>query len=86
MKRVRIASGRNHYRDIEVPIDRKEGLEMLVEAMDPKHDESGGDAYRNSVAGRVAFGLFGEQFMAPNPTIALNFVLQKLCEVEETDD
>jgi hypothetical protein len=78
VKTIRISSGRQHYRDIQVPENFEEGLAMLIEAMDPALDNSGGDATRNSIAGRVAFGLFGEN--APNPTAALNFLLQKICE------
>jgi hypothetical protein len=78
MKKVRIASGRSHYRIIEVPETFEEAHNMLVEAMDNKHDASGGDAYRNSIAGRVAFALL---FMeTDNPTIALNYLLRQFCK------
>jgi hypothetical protein len=81
VKRVRIMSGKDHFRDIEVP-DKgnwEEARLMLVRAMNPALDGSGGDATRNSIAGRVVFGMFGHDF-TPNPTTALNFLLQKICE------
>jgi hypothetical protein len=82
MKKVRIVSGRHHWRVIEVPETWDEGRAMLIDAMSAKYDNSGGDAHRNSVAGRVAFGMFGNgpNSLVPNPTVALNFLLQKICE------
>jgi hypothetical protein len=78
MKKIRIMSGRDHFRNIEVPETWEEALSMLTEAMETVYDASGGDAHRNSVAGLVVYGMFGDA-TTPNPTIALNFLLQKIC-------
>jgi hypothetical protein len=41
------------------------------------HDRRGGNLERQSVCARVAFG---EQFMAPDPTTALIYLVQRVCE------
>jgi hypothetical protein len=84
LKTIRIASGRGRFRYAVIPETLVECRTMLIEAVDKKHDDSGGDAYRNSVAGRVAygimaFGLLGDEVVIPNPTLALNHLLQKIC-------
>jgi hypothetical protein len=79
MKTVKIMSGKDHFRDIETPETWEEAHEMLTEAMGAMYSASGGDAHRNSVAGRVVYGMFGDA-TTPNPTTALNFLLQKICE------
>jgi hypothetical protein len=67
-------------RAIEVPDTYAEGFEMLTASMNNFHDRRGGNLERASVAGRVAFGLFGERFLAADPTIALVFLLQEICK------
>jgi hypothetical protein len=66
-------------RDADVPDTWKEGEEMLAQAMNAYQDRRGGNLERMSCAARVAYGLFGERFMAPDPTIALLYVLQEVC-------
>ena len=43
------------------------------------HDARGHNLSRQSVAARVAYGLFGERFTAANPTDALIWLLPEIC-------
>ena len=43
---------------------------MLVRTMNAYQDRRGGNLERLSCAARVAYGLFGEHFMAPDPNKA----------------
>lgn len=74
MKLVRI-----NKREAEVPESYVDALGMLEHAMSPYQDRRGGNIERMSCAARVAYGLFGERFMAPDPTTALVFLLQEVC-------
>jgi hypothetical protein len=65
--------------DAEIPTSWAEVLSMLDAAMNPYQDRRGGNVARLSVCARVAYGLFGEPFMAPDPTIGLLFLLQEVC-------
>jgi hypothetical protein len=65
------------YREAEFPDTYAEGFDMLVKMMNGCHDGRGGNLERTSVSARVAFGLFGERFMAPEPTTALVFLMQE---------
>jgi hypothetical protein len=76
MKIVRFHNGR----EAEVPDTYAEGFDMLVKTMNAYHDRRGGNLERLSCAARVAYGLFGKRFMAPDPTIALVYLMQKICE------
>jgi hypothetical protein len=76
MKTIRVDT----YREIEVPTSWKEGEAMLTHALGSYYDKRGGNVARHSIAARVAFGLFGEQFMAADPTIALLYLLQRICQ------
>jgi hypothetical protein len=66
-------------REVEVPDTYAEALSMLDAAMNPYHDRRGGNVERLSVASRVAFWIVGERFVAPDPTIALIYLLQEVC-------
>ena len=66
-------------REVEVPTTYAEGEKILAAAMNGFHDARGHNLSRQSVAARVAFGLFGERFMAANPTDALIWLLQEIC-------
>ena len=48
--------------------------------MNAYHDRRGGNLERASAAARVAFGLFGERFLAADPTDALVFLMQEICK------
>jgi hypothetical protein len=75
MRIVRSSDGRI----VEAPETYGEGLDMLTHAMGRYYDKRGGNIARMSCASRVAFGLFGEHFMAADPTDALVYLLQEIC-------
>jgi hypothetical protein len=66
-------------REVEVPETWKEALSMLDAVMNPYQDRRGGNLERMSVAARIAFWIVGERFLAPDPTIALVYLMQELC-------
>ena len=76
MRLVRFHNGR----EAEVPTSWDEGFDMLVATMNTYQDRRGGNLERMSCASRVAFGLFGAHFMAADPTDALVYLMQKICE------
>jgi len=76
MRTVRV----DKNREVEVPGSWKEGEEMLIAAMNSYHDRRGHNLTRASVAGRVAYGLFGAHFLAADPTSALVWLLRRICE------
>jgi hypothetical protein len=78
MKTVRFA----HDRETDVPETWDESHDMLTHATTGFYDERGGNLKRLSFAARVAYGMFGEQFMAGDPTMALIYLLQRICERE----
>jgi hypothetical protein len=78
MRTARFGNGR----EADLPDDWREGREMLVRAMNAYHDRRGGNLARMSACARVAHGLFGEQFLAADPTDALVFLMQLICERE----
>jgi hypothetical protein len=67
-------------REVEVPTMWREGEEMLTDAMNSYHDARGHNLARQSVAARVAYGLFGERFLAADPTSALVWLLREICK------
>jgi hypothetical protein len=75
MRIARVGNGR----EIEIPESYAEGLAMLTQVMGAYHDRRGGNLARQSAAARVAYGLFGERFMAADPTDALVYLLQEIC-------
>jgi hypothetical protein len=74
-----VTLGRNKQ-EIEIPETWAEGEQMVTEALGPYYDERGRNVLRLSIAARVAYGMFGEKTMAPDPTTALLYVLQKICQ------
>ena len=76
MKLVRVGNGR----ECEIPTSWKEGEELLTNVLGAYHDRRGGNLARQSAAARVAYGLFGEKFLAADPTDALVFLLQEICK------
>jgi hypothetical protein len=75
MRTVRV----DKNREIEVPDTYAEGEKMLTHALGAYHDRRGGNLARQSVAARVAHGLFGKQLMAADPTLALLYLMQRIC-------
>jgi hypothetical protein len=78
MRTVRFGNGR----EADLPDDWHEAREMLTEATNGYFDRRGGNLSRMSTCGRVTHGLFGEQFLAADPTDALVFLMQRICERE----
>ena len=70
--------GRNKQ-EIEIPETWAESEKMIVEALGPYYDERGRNVLRLSIAARVAYGMLGEKTMAPDPTTALLYLLQRIC-------
>jgi hypothetical protein len=66
-------------RSAEVPETWKEAQDMIDHALSPYYDERGRNIMRLSIAARVAHGMFGERFLAPDPTKALLYLLQRIC-------
>jgi hypothetical protein len=67
-------------REMEIPETYAEALGMLDAVMNPYQDRRGGNLERISVAARVAFWIVGERFLAPDPTVALIFLMQEICK------
>lgn len=70
----------DHGREAEVPTNWAEGERMLTEALSGYYDTRGQNLTRMSIVTRVAYGMFGEKFMAPDPSHALIFLLQRICQ------
>lgn len=66
--------------EVDVPETWKEAEDMLTHALGPYYDKRGHNTARLSIIARVAHGMFGEKFMASEPTIALLYLLQKICQ------
>ena len=75
MKTVRV----DKNREVEVPTTWAEGEALITNGLGAYHDRRGGNLARQSAAARVAFGLFGAQLMAGDPTLALLYLLQRIC-------
>lgn len=66
-------------REVEVPTTWAEGEAMLTNALGAIYDGRGKNLARLSIASRVAYGLFGKEMLAADPTLALLFLLQRIC-------
>ena len=75
MKTVRVGNGHTY----EVPETWAEGEEMITKSM-AYHDTRGTNLAQLSTATRVAYGMYGHQFMASDPTQALMYLMQRLCQ------
>ena len=76
MKIVKVGNGR----ETEVPESWEEGEDMVEHALGAFYDVRGQNSARLSVCARIAYGMFGEHFMAADPTQALLYLLQRICE------
>ena len=75
MRVVRVGNGRIY----DVPDTFAEGEKMITAALKGRGDR-GSNLVIQAVAARVAYGLFGSEFMAADPTDALLFLLWRICE------
>ena len=66
-------------REAEVPTSWGEAEQMIAKALGAYYDGRGGNTTRLSIASRVAHGMFGRQLMAADPTLALLYLLQRIC-------
>ena len=74
MRTVRVGNGRI----FEVPDTWAEGEKMITKAM--KNQEGrGSNLVLQAVCSQVAYGLFGDAYLAADPTQALCFVMQRIC-------
>ena len=78
MKFVRVDKNRT----VEVPETWAEGEKMLTAALGSYYDERGRNTARLSIAARVAHGMFGQKWMAPDPTTTLIYLLQRICQLK----
>jgi hypothetical protein len=75
MRTVRV----DKNREVEVPVTWSEAEKMITHALGAYYDTRGRNLARLSIAGRVAHGMFGKQFMAAEPTRAILFLLREIC-------
>ena len=76
MRTVRV----DKNREVEVPATWSEGEAMITNALGAYYDARGKNLARLSIAARAAHGLFGRQYMAADPTLALLYLLQDICK------
>ena len=65
--------------EAEVPETWAEGEEMIAQAL-RYHDGRGGNLAIQSACARIAYGMFGEKWMAADPTQALAYLVQRICQ------
>jgi hypothetical protein len=75
MKTVRV----DKNREVDCPSTWSEGEAMITDALGAYYDGRGKNLARLSIASRVAHGLFGQQLMAADPTLALLYLMQRIC-------
>jgi hypothetical protein len=75
MRTVRV----DKNREAEVPTTWSEGEAMLTHALGAYYDGRGKNLARLSIAARVAYGLFGKDLLAGDPTLALLYLTQRIC-------
>jgi hypothetical protein len=76
---VRFVSIGKNRQMIEVPDTWVEAEAMITKAM-RYHNGRGGNTAQGAVARAVVYGMFGEKWMAADPTQALMFLMQKICK------
>ncbi len=77
MKTVRVGNGRIY----EVPETWAEGEAMITKAM-KNHDGRGSNLVLQAVVAQVAYGMFGDKWMAADPTQALCYLVQRICQLK----
>lgn len=75
MKAVRVGNGRVY----DVPTTWREGEDMITHALRNIEGRGSNTVLKNTCA-LVAYGLFGERWLAADPTTALAFLLQHICQ------
>jgi|GEM_PF-3913398 hypothetical protein len=80
MKYVKYHISKHNRREVEVPENWKEALDMLEHSMKNYNERRGGNNERMSVACRVAFGMFNPHGLIPDPTHALMYLMMEICK------
>ena len=75
MRFVTVGNGR----DYEVPETWAEAEALITQAM-KYSTERGGNLALQSACARTAYGMFGEVWLAADPTQALCYLMQKICQ------
>jgi len=65
--------------EAEVPETWAEAERMITAAL-RYHEGRGANLAINSVCARVAYGMFGERWMCADPTQALAYLMQCICQ------
>jgi hypothetical protein len=73
-----VSIGKNRQM-IEVPDTWIEAEAMITKAM-LHHGGRGGNTAQRAVASAVVYGMFGEKWMAADPTQALMYLVRRVCE------
>jgi hypothetical protein len=68
-------------KEAEVPENWAEAERMITNAM-RYHDGRGGNLAIQSVCARIAYGMYGDKWMAADPTQALAYWIQRLCQLK----
>jgi hypothetical protein len=74
---VTVGNGRVY----EVPDTWAEAEDMLIKGQ-RYHDGRGGNIAQQSIAMRVAYGMFADKWMAADPTQAMMFLMQRICQLK----
>ncbi len=74
MKTVRVGNGRIY----EVPETWIESETMIIKAM-KQHEGRGSNLVLQAIVAQVAYGMFGDAFLAADPTQALCYLMQRIC-------
>lgn len=80
MRVAKYFRGGNNKAEADVPETWEEAYEMIQHTMKNYNDRRGGNNERLSVACRIAFGMFNKDGLIPDPTTALLFLMQKICQ------
>jgi hypothetical protein len=76
---MRFVSVGKNRQAVEVPETWAEAEAMLTQAM-RYHTGPGGNTAQRAVIGNVAFGMFGDRWMCADPTQALMYLMQSICQ------
>ena len=75
MRIVRVNGGRIY----EVPDTYAEGEEMITKAL-RYHEGRGSNLAIQATCARVAYGLFSEIWLSPDPTTTIAYLMQRICQ------
>jgi hypothetical protein len=73
MRTVRLSKGREY----DVPDTWEEAEKMMASAM-KRHEKRGSNLALQAICARIAYGMYGERFMAADPNQALCFLMHHI--------